>query len=357
MPITATEQTSRHRAVATWLLVCCAAIFVMVVLGGVTRLTKSGLSMVEWQLSTLLPPLDDLQWRDVFEKYQRFPEYQLRNKGMTLEEFKGIFWLEYVHRLWGRGIGVLFFVPFVYFVVRGWVDRLLGTKLFLIFLVGGLQGGVGWFMVKSGLVDHPEVSQYRLTAHLALAVILYGAILWVAMGLLAPRNRFHDLSPALRGMVLGIGGLVALTFVTMLSGALVAGLKAGLGFNTFPLMNGQFLPDGALSMTPVVLNFFENHATVQFDHRILAEVTGLVILLLWLTKRRSVPTGRGRLALHALGGMAVVQLALGISTLLLMVPVALAATHQAGALVLLTLGLWLLHEMMGLPPSTPGWRE
>ncbi|MBF0562365.1 MAG: COX15/CtaA family protein [Alphaproteobacteria bacterium] len=334
-----------RRAIGVWLLVCCAAVFTMVVLGGVTRLTRSGLSMVEWQPLSILPPLNTAQWQETFAKYQQFPEYHLRNAGMTLAEFKGIFWLEYIHRLWGRTIGLIFFVPFAWFVVRRAIDRPLGLRLAGIFLLGGMQGLMGWLMVKSGLVDRPEVSQYRLTAHLALAVLVYGAMLWVGLDLLAPRQPRSG-AAAVDGLRRGALALVGLVFLTMMSGGFVAGLKAGLGYNTFPLMNGEFIPDGVMAMTPVLVNFFENPATVQFDHRMLAETTGILIIAMWLWRRRAAPAGRVRLALDAFGIMAVVQLGLGIATLLLVVPVGLAATHQAGALVLLTLGIWLIHETM-----------
>ncbi len=337
---------SHNRPIAAWLLACCAMVFVMVVLGGLTRLTESGLSMVEWRPLSVLPPLSESEWQESFAKYQLYPEYKEKNVGMTLSEYKGIFWLEFIHRNWGRLLGVVFLVPFVWFLARGWVDRRLGMRLGGIFILGGLQGGMGWFMVASGLSTRPDVSQYRLTVHLGLAVLILAAMFWLALDLLADERYGSDRArgpvPLKRAMA-----LVLLTFVTILSGGFVAGLDAGFAYNTFPLMDGRWVPEGLFSLQPALLNLFENTVTVQFDHRILAETLVSLIVLLWLGTRRALLPERARLALNAFAGMALVQLLLGIGTLLLVVPTPLAATHQAGAVVLFTLGLWLVHELRG----------
>ena len=322
-------------------------VFVMVVLGGVTRLTQSGLSMVEWHpVSGWLPPTSEAAWRETFRNYQQFPEFRELNFTMDLAEFKKIFWLEYLHRLWGRLIGVAFFVPLVYFLARRRVDWRLGAKLGALFVLGGLQGGLGWYMVKSGLVERPDVSQYRLSAHLGAALVIYGYMLWVALGILFPEPQAP---PGRRVLWRSSLAVLALIFVTVLSGAFVAGTDAGFSYNTFPLMAGQWVPDGLFDVDPLFLNFFENITTIQFEHRLLAEALFAVIAVFWIKTRGAAPTARARRAVDGLATMAVVQIALGISTLLLVVPVALAAAHQAGALVLYSLAVWLVHELRPRP--------
>jgi cytochrome c oxidase assembly protein subunit 15 len=345
LPGAAGAQTSQaaHGQVAAWLLLCCALVFAMVVVGGVTRLTHSGLSMVEWQpIVGTIPPLDQNQWREVFEKYQQTPEYQKVNRGMSLDEFKGIFWWEYFHRLLGRAIGVVFFVPLLYFVLRGKVDRRLATRLTLIFLLGAAQGALGWYMVKSGLVDDPRVSQYRLTAHLGLAFLIYAAMFWTALELLAARARA---GVERRPLYRYAAGLSVLVFVMVLSGGLVAGTHAGLAYNTFPLMNGQVIPSEYFMLQPWYSNLFNNMAAVQFDHRSIAWLLFLFIPWFWWRARRVSLPARARLAVNLLPLALALQISLGISTLLLVVPIALAAAHQAGALVLFTSALWATKEL------------
>jgi cytochrome c oxidase assembly protein subunit 15 len=332
-----------NRQIAWWLLICCALIFAMVVLGGVTRLTGSGLSMVNWKpIAGVLPPIGQVAWEREFEHYRQSPEYAYVNKVMSLGEFKGIFWFEYAHRLLGRLIGVAFLLPFLYFLLRRRIDASLGPKLVIMFVLGGLQGLLGWYMVKSGLVDDPHVSQYRLAAHLGLAILIYAYMLWTAVGILwggqkveaGGRNRLATITMA----------LVVAVFVTMISGAFVAGLKAGMIYNTFPLMGDTWLPEAMWSVSPAWLNIFENAATVQFNHRLLAIATFLSIVALWLGAGRVSLTRSQRVWLHAVCIVAVVQVALGVSTLLLRVPVSLAALHQAGAMALLTALLCLAYE-------------
>ncbi len=335
-----TPDAASARPIALWLLTCCALIAVMVLLGGVTRLRHAGLSIVEWQpLTGVLPPLTVPAWEDAFAQYQRYPEYQKLNWGMTLGEFKSIFWLEYLHRLWGRVIGIAFLVPCLYFTLRRRIGRALIAKLAMLFALGGLQAGLGWYMVKSGLVDRPDVSQYRLSAHLGLAALIYGYMLWVALGLLRPRIAAEGALPRYCFAVLG------LVFVTLVSGGFVAGLDAGFAYNTFPLMQGQWIPEGLWRMQPFYRNLFENLITVQFMHRILALASLLAIGLLWLAARRSALPARGRWACHWLLGAAALQITLGISTLILAVPLPLALAHQAGALLLMTAAIWTLNEM------------
>ncbi len=339
----AAQARDSRRAIACWLLVCCAMVFVMVVLGGVTRLTHSGLSMVEWRpLTGILPPLDEAEWRETFAKYQQYPEFQKLNRDMDLEDFKSIFWLEYLHRLWGRAIGVVFAAPFLWFLLRGAVDRWLAPKLIAMFVLGGLQGLMGWFMVKSGLFDRPDVSQYRLTAHLALAFLVYGYMLWVALGLL------YREPAALRGSPPWLHRfailLTVLASITVLSGGLVAGIDAGFAYNTFPLMDGRLVPGGLFEMTPLFINAFENATLVQFDHRVLAIATVLLGVVLWLAARRTALPARARLAVRATVLAVVLQFGLGVATLLTIVALPIAAAHQAGAMVVFSVLLWLVFE-------------
>lgn len=335
-----TTSDTRERIVAGWLLVCCAMIFGMVVLGGVTRLTGSGLSMVEWDpIFGVVPPLNQEAWDAVFEKYRASPEYQQVNMHMDVDDFKSIYWFEFAHRLLGRTIGTVFLLPFLYFLWRGWIRRPLIPKLAGLFVLGGLQGALGWYMVASGLVDNPHVSHYRLTAHLLLAFLIYGFIFWLALDLLhPPRPAEKTGSPRLRT---GAWLFLLLVVVTVSSGGLVAGLKAGFAYSTFPLMDGHLVPKAIFLLEPRWRNFLENIATVQFDHRLLATLVLIGGATLWLAAR-NLPGALRRRA-HLLLGMIGVQIALGISTLLLYVPIALASLHQAGALLLFTLTLYLLH--------------
>lgn len=339
------QRPDSNRQLAIWLLICCGLLFAMVVVGGVTRLTHSGLSIVEWQpIVGILPPLDQAQWQESFHKYQQTPEYQLVNRGMSLEEFKGIFWWEYAHRLLGRAIGVVYLIPLLYFMIRNKIPRPLIPKLVGIFLLGGLQGALGWFMVMSGLVDDPRVSQYRLTAHLGLAFLIYAAMFWVALGLLFPAETRQS-DGRIRSLRHYSWLLTGLIFLMVLAGGLVAGLRAGFGYNTFPLMNGYWIPPEILSLDPWYLNFFSNRATVQFDHRLLAWLLALLVPWFWLRSLRLPLSRRARWSCHGLCTMLVVQVALGIATLLYVVPVPLAAAHQAGALLLFSSVLMVNHAL------------
>ena len=341
-----TPAPNNERAIANWLFALCALIFVMVVLGGVTRLTHSGLSMVEWRpLFGVLPPLSNAAWQEEFGQYQKFPEYQKINFAMTLGEFKRIFLFEYNHRLLGRVIGVAFVLPFLYFLLRRRLSWRLAPRLAVMFVLGALQGLLGWYMVKSGLVDRPDVSPYRLTAHLGLAVVIYAYMLWTAMSLLRPHR--SAVEPAARDRALRIAApiVTAVIFFTILSGGFVAGNDAGLAYNSFPLMDGRFVPADIFRLEPWWRNFFENLPLVQFDHRLLALLAVFATLILWLASLRAPLSLGARRAFTAWAAIALAQLALGISTLLLFVPVPLGAAHQAGALLTLTMALWTCHEL------------
>jgi cytochrome c oxidase assembly protein subunit 15 len=337
------DQASQ-RQIAGWLAGCCALLLLMVVVGGVTRLTHSGLSMVEWKpLVGAIPPLSQADWEEVFLKYQATPEYLRVNKGMALDEFKGIFWWEYFHRLIGRAIGIAFFLPLLYFLLRRKIDGPLALKLAGIFVLGGLQGALGWYMVKSGLVDNPRVSQYRLTAHLGLALAIYAAMQWTALDLLKPARAAAN-EPRVRLGCYALA-LAALIFLMALSGGFVAGIRAGFAYNTFPLMNGHFLPPEMFMLEPWWLNLFNNMATVQFNHRMIAWLLMLLVPVFWLTAWRVPMPPRARLATHLFLAVLAIQVMLGITTLLLVVPVPLAAAHQGGAVLLLTAALWASHEL------------
>jgi cytochrome c oxidase assembly protein subunit 15 len=307
----------------------------MVVLGGVTRLTNSGLSMVRWEpVSGVMPPSGKAEWESEFAQYRASPEYQKINLGITLDQFKKIFWFEYAHRLLGRLIGVAFALPLLYFWVRGRIHQPLLGKLLVLLVLGGLQGLLGWYMVKSGLVDNPHVSQYRLTAHLGVALAIYAYMLWVALSVLGGDSKatLAQQRPALRPPTFAV---LALLVLTILSGGFVAGLDAGFAYNTFPRMGGQWVPEGLFALEPAYLNFFENLVTVQFVHRLLAMLTFVSAVSLWVVALRAPLAASTRAVYHWVALIAVAQVGLGIATLLLHVPVPLAAAHQAGALLLL----------------------
>jgi cytochrome c oxidase assembly protein subunit 15 len=334
-----------NKAIAIWLIVVAALIFSMVVLGGVTRLTRSGLSMVEWDpIMGAVPPLTAQQWDETFEKYKQFPEYQKINRHMDVHEFKSIFWFEYSHRLLGRTIGLAFLLPFLVFLVRRKIDKSQAPKFVLMFVLGGMQGLLGWYMVKSGLVNRPHVSQYRLTAHLLAAIAIYSYILWVAWGMLIPRADTDDtLLRPVRNIAYAVTAVIVLM---IMSGGFVAGTKAGLAYNTFPTMNGYWIPNGLYALQPWWLNWFDNTTTIQFNHRMIAWLLIFGIPAFWFYATRRIDEPRIRLALHLLLGMLVIQVTLGIATLLHAVPVALGAAHQAGALLLLTFALHLNRRLL-----------
>lgn len=337
------------KPVAVWLLVCCAMIFIMAVIGAVTRLTESGLSIVRWHaVSDMLPPLNADAWTIHFQQYQQTPEYKQLNAGMSLDDFKQIYFWEWLHRLWGRLIGLVYAVPFVYFLLRRQIPRWLMPRLTLFLVLGGLQGFIGWYMVKSGLIDEPRVSHYRLALHLGVAFILF-ALLWrQALEILYPKL---SAPTPLLPVSLKRHGVVALVLasITIIWGVFVAGLDAGLIYNEFPLMGGRLLPSEAGFLKPLWINVFDNHAMVQFTHRWLAITTFMAVLA--YGKRSFNPGYTPRIRQLGLGLMimAWVQVTLGVTTLLSSVAIPLAAAHQAGALTLLALLVWQDWELRRYP--------
>jgi len=332
--------SSSQKPVAVWLLIVAAMIFVMVVLGGTTRLTRSGLSIVEWRLlEGTLPPLSEAHWVELFEKYKLTPEYLRVNVGMDLTGFKEIFWLEYLHRLWGRLIFFAALIPLLWFLWRKQIEKAQRGRMVAVPLLVAANGVLGWLMVASGLVDIPRVSPYRLTAHLGLAIAIYGYVLWLALNLLYPATA--TAAPPRRAAT----GIAALVFFMILTGGFVAGTKAGYAFNTFPLMNGRFVPDGIFGMEPWWVNLFENVATVQFSHRLVAYLLLLAIPAFWWWARRFELPADARWLSHGLLAMLAVQVGLGIVTLIYIVPVPLGAAHQAGALLLFSLALAVRHAL------------
>ena len=322
---------ANERLIANWLTLCCLVILGMILLGGVTRLTHSGLSMVEWRpLLGIVPPLTEAEWMRVFNEYKLSPEYQLINFGMDLDGFKSIFLYEYLHRVLGRLIGLLYFLPLAYFWIKGRIPSDIKGRLVVFLILGGCQGLLGWYMVKSGLVEDPRVSQYRLAAHLGLAIFLYCCLVWLAFELHArARGIQKQVQTAVAPYALG---LVALVFVMALSGALVAGTRAGFAYSTWPLMGNSFIPEGLYAMTPWWRSIFEDITTVQFNHRMFAYV---LIALLGVFAARLWRRGLALPAALVMVALAV-QVLLGISALLMHVPVAIGAAHQVGAVILLT---------------------
>ena len=339
-----TGQTASLRGVRIWLVVVAAMIVAMVLVGGATRLTESGLSIVEWKPVTgTLPPLSAQAWHEAFEAYKAIPQYQQINRGMSLDEFKTIFWWEWSHRLLGRVIGFVFLLPFVWFLWRGGLSSRLKRRLWLFFALGGLQGAVGWWMVASGLSGRTEVSQYRLAVHLMLALLIFSLIAWTI-------RRLRPHAPLSAGDVRlkpGAIAILALVSLQIYFGALVAGLRAGRVYNTWPLIDGAFIPEAARLFfeTPWWRNFFDNTLTVQFSHRMIAYV--LIAAVVWhafeaMRVRAGAAAIKGALLL-AVATLA--QAALGVLTLLYSVPIDLALAHQAVAMVVLTLALFQVERL------------
>jgi heme a synthase len=364
--ITAQDLAKNNKKLAYWLLGVSAMVAGVVTVGGVTRLTRSGLSMTDWKLQGSLPPMNNEEWEKEFARYKTFPEWQQR-KSMTLDEFKFIYFWEYGHRMMGRTVGLAFTLPAIYFSMRGMIPMTLYPRLGLLFGLGGTQGLIGWWMVKSGLQMDPKkreeirVSPYRLATHLSMAFTTYVTLLWTALDLLYPKQSYmQDVAKNLSSQVLQVAKKsrkfalhnMALVAVTVVSGAFVAGTDAGLAYNTFPKMGDEWIPSGIFDLTPWYKNIFENTALVQLDHRLLAYSTVSAIGLMYY-KARTALNGAyfaalpriTRLGYHAVAGMAITQVGLGISTLLLYVPIPLAATHQFGSLVLLTLATFLSHSL------------
>lgn len=334
-----------QKPVVAWLALVGLMVFCMIIVGGATRLTHSGLSIVEWEpLVGTIPPIDQEDWDEVFDEYKTSPEYQQVNFGMSLDEFKVIFWWEYFHRLLGRLIGLVFFIPLLYFAIRRKINGSLAKRLFGIFVLGGLQGGMGWYMVASGLVDDPRVSQYRLTAHLGIAFLIFGAIVWTALSVMYPSKT--NMSQPVRRMFRFAVAINVIIFLMVLSGGFVAGIRAGLAYNTWPLMGNSFVPPDIFILTPGWRNFFENMATVQFDHRIIAYILAVLVPIFWFKVRRRDVSPQTVIATNTLLVLVFTQIVVGISTLLHHVPVTLGVAHQGiGSLVFVT-SLWVTHSLI-----------
>jgi cytochrome c oxidase assembly protein subunit 15 len=340
---------SDPRAVALWLLTVAGLIWVMVALGGATRLTGSGLSIMEWApLAGMLPPMSQAEWQRLYDLYRTIPQYQLQNAGFGMEGFQRIFWLEWAHRFWGRLIGLAYLVPFLWFWARGAIPRGLMPRLAVLFLLGGMQGGIGWFMVASGFdADRTAVSPYRLVLHLSMAFVLFGAILWTALGLLRPlRGAAVAGQGKVRRQVVTAFWLAALT---MLAGGFVAGIRAGFSYNSFPLMDGQIIPAGYLDLDPAWRNLTANIAAVQFNHRLLATLTALAMLGAALAAWRRLPDGFARRAVLVMAAAVGAQYLLGVVTLLHVVPASLGTLHQALAVGVLAAGLAAWHALREPP--------
>lgn len=358
--VTAGLSDSARRQLAWWLGGCSAWVFAMVVIGGITRLTRSGLSMTDWKFTGEQRPITAEDWEAEFAKYKQSPEFKRQNSTMTVDEFKHIYFWEYGHRMWGRALGVIFAVPGAYFLARGYISKALGLRLGTLFAMGGCQGLIGWWMVKSGLEEetlvvpeNPKVSPYRLAAHLTSAFAIYSGLVWQTLNLAMPESAAavtlaagdgaaHAACAALKGKLHPLAMLVG---VTALSGCFVAGLQAGLAYNTFPDMNGQWIPDEYMEMEPKWKSFFESTATVQFHHRVLALTTAAVVAATSAAALQTPLPAVPRRLVIALAGVTGVQVALGITALLTYVPVSVGSAHQAGALTLFTVILGLMHSV------------
>ena len=331
---------SSDRQIAVWLFTVAAFVVMMVLVGGLTRLTDSGLSITEWEpIRGAIPPLNEAAWLTAFDKYKQIPEYILINNTMTLEEFKVIYWWEWAHRFLGRIVGLVFLLPFLVFIWQGKISRPRLWPLTGLFVLGGLQGFMGWYMVSSGLSERVDVSQYRLAMHLGLALIIFGISLWLGLGYwrgIVGKTQFS-------GRVATAGTIVGLVFVQSLLGALVAGIDAGTSYTDWPLMDGDVIPAGLLAQEPLVRNLFENHLTVQFDHRLVAYL--IVGFVGWHVVKifREYQPGPIRRSAQWLSLAVLGQVVLGIVALLWVVPMGLAAAHQIGAVVVLGLGVTHLH--------------
>jgi len=333
-----------HKSIILWLLTGCFLIYLMVVIGGITRLTHSGLSMVEWNMIVgSMPPMSDVDWQIPFEKYKQSPEYQLINNQFSLDEFKSIYWWEYIHRLLGRTIGLVFIVPFFYFLIRKRFDKSLLKKMVVLLALGAFQGFLGWFMVKSGLQKEPHVSHYRLAAHLISAFTVFGFTFWYALDLIYPVK--NDLNEELKLLVKKSKIMFGLIVAQIIYGGFVAGLKAGLFYNTFPAMGEEYFPDTILSHDSFASNMLENPAGVQFVHRYLAMIVFAYVLYVWINARSKALTILQTKAVNFMAIVVVAQFVLGILTLLYAVPVSLGVLHQTGAFFLFAASLFFMHAL------------
>ena len=350
----ANSLSPRLGAVRIWLFAIAGLVFAMVVVGGATRLTGSGLSITEWQpILGVVPPISEAAWQDAFEKYRHIPEYSQINRGMSIDGFKAIYWWEWTHRLLGRLIGVAFVIPFAIFLLRGSIPRAFIPRIAALFVLGGAQGALGWFMVKSGLADRVDVSQYRLAAHLALAVAIAGFAFWLALSVGEPAQTEKRITPP--PITIGAGILAGLVYLQIIAGAFVAGLKAGHASNTWPLMNGEIIPPGLGAFSPWYLNLFENPLTAQFAHRALAYTIAIIaaafLVFIWNSERARAL----RLPMLAITAAVLIQIALGVATIVYGVPLVIALAHQANAILVFALSLWALRRATSLGDFSPQW--
>ncbi len=341
-----------YQPIIIWLLCGCFLIIGMVIIGGITRLTGSGLSMVEWNVVMgAIPPLNDQQWQEAFDKYKHYPEYLNINYDFSISNFKHIFFWEYLHRLIGRLIGIVFMVPFIYFWIKKKFDMPLLLKLFIILVLGGFQGVLGWYMVQSGLIDNPDVSHYRLAAHLISAFTVYAYTFWVTLDLIY--HTFSLLGRGVGGEVSsirkGVIALFALVILQIIYGAFVAGLDAGKLYNTFPKMGDEWIAQSVTAMKPFYLNFLESRGGIQFVHRCIAYVVFTFTIVLWYKSRSLALSPQQKLGFNLLFLAVCIQVTLGIFTLLYSVPIVLGVLHQLGALVLFTTIIYLLHQLKFSP--------
>ncbi|WP_347924858.1 COX15/CtaA family protein [Pontimicrobium sp. SW4] len=336
------KQKKDNKKVFYWLLSGCVLIFIMVVVGGITRLTHSGLSISNYKLiSGTIPPMNDVEWQEAFDLYKQYPEYQKLNNHFTLQDFKDIYFWEWLHRVIGRFIGLVFIIPFLYFLIRKQLTKPTIKKAIILLLLGGFQGFLGWYMVKSGLVDRPDVSHYRLAAHLITAFITFAYTFWVALDIIYPNRKGFETS--LRNFIRITFGILILQIIY---GAFVAGLDAGFIHNHWPMMSeGKFMHETVyIEQTPIIKNFFEGKSGVQFIHRILAYIVVILILIIWNKTRKRDITKDQKNGVNALLFLVGLQFLLGVLTILMQVPVWLGVAHQIGAFFLLTVMTFVLHR-------------
>ncbi|MFE8872548.1 MULTISPECIES: COX15/CtaA family protein [Acetobacter] len=341
---------NHRRLISNWLFLLCFMLLGMIAIGGVTRLTGSGLSIMDWQpVSGFIPPLSHAEWERLFALYQTIPQYHLQHEGFGLEGFQRIFWAEWIHRFWGRLMGLVLLLPLIWFTIRGMITRALALRLFVFFILGAMQGAIGWFMVASGFrPDSTAVEPVRLVLHLSAALALYLAILWTALSIRWPTPQTVAASPGgtlTKRLVWLALGLICITIV---AGGFTAGTHAGFVYNTFPLMDGHLIPAEYARLSPFWMNLVDNKAAIQFDHRLLATLTALSIGAVLLAGLRSTTLGsKAHNAIMLLGWAVLIQYALGVTTLLLVVPVWAGAVHQTFAAVLLGVMLYTLHCLRG----------
>ena len=344
---------AKQKAISIWLFGLCALIICVIVIGGFTRLTHSGLSIVNWEpISGIVPPFSQQQWHKEFDNYQKFPEFQVVRPDTTLEQFKRIFWIEYIHRVAARSIAIVFLLPYIFFLLRGYLGYSAALRLAGVFVLGALQGLLGWYMVQSGLIDNPAVSQYRLTAHLGLAVLIYGILLWFAVGYWYVQQGDRPEYPENRRKIcITIIICIVVVALMQLNGGFMAGTHAGFVYNTFPDMNGQFLPDEVFALDPLWRNLFENVAAIQFVHRWTAVVVLLAIVYLWLSRFQETRISVRKIYDIA-AAVVILQIILGITTLLSRVEIVVALVHQFGFICLLSVLIVLL-RIQSWPHRTP----